>query len=332
MYDPVVWALNFRVESPGKTEELPLNVYVWHLAGPAPTLGGAVEVIDVGEASTTVLRVAPTHGLRGRGVWVDWTMNPKCYRAICKEVCPSALEIILDVWVPNSFHGTGTCFVRIPKDRMHVFMQQSTDAGFSVMPPKPIDGTQVVWLKERDLGDAQNQAQTCLANCSETLLWSRRSALFSKFYEGRTSYGLRVKTEDVAMVKESLGLEGRKLYVLKGGSRSWNKCDAAGLISKLHWEAEVTNSLGRHMWMVRALQDPPKSRLIVQSGYERLTVEIEPFKSRNAVKPQAPEVCIPGQKTWSNALKAPAQTFQHQKQKWADVEDSDSHMEDEDEE
>eukprot|EP00971_Amphidinium_carterae_P144536 2864162-Amphidinium_carterae.1 len=86
-------------------------------------------------------------------------MTPKTFRTICKELCPLALGEVIDIWVPNTFQGTGTCLVRVAKDSMHKFMQLCTDTGFSVMQMKAIEGTQVVWLKEKALGDAQNQAQ-----------------------------------------------------------------------------------------------------------------------------------------------------------------------------
>eukprot|EP00971_Amphidinium_carterae_P307554 6111823-Amphidinium_carterae.3 len=209
IYDPVVWALNFRVESPTKTEEIPLNVYVWHIAGPPPTLGGAVEVIDI-----------------------DWSTTPRSLRTLCKGLCPQALDDLLDIRVPNS-----NCYVRLEKDRMHVFMQLCTDVGFSIMPTKPTEGTQDVWLKERDLADARTQAEACLANCQENTGWSRRSAAVSSLCEvPRWAHVLWIETKrrrclrsqsDPWALKSKVLCHERRFQKLEQSRRSWIACKSA---------------------------------------------------------------------------------------------------------
>eukprot|EP00971_Amphidinium_carterae_P190224 3775729-Amphidinium_carterae.1 len=190
--DPELTDLTIVIEKGSMRVEQEAHLYVYHLAGPSPTLRAQCAVIQLGQMNTLVLRVSLTKLLTGRGAWINWAGTHKDVLATLKKITPETAAMVTDAWQPKTMANTGACMMRVQRTALHRFLQQATAEGFSASMMREDDETQVIWLKDRNLPDAIAASMELLQGIEETRTWHKASALFVHQKDGKLSFGLRV--------------------------------------------------------------------------------------------------------------------------------------------
>eukprot|EP00971_Amphidinium_carterae_P345503 6486502-Amphidinium_carterae.1 len=318
--------MTIQTDTDGVLKELETQAAVYHLAGPSPQHTSSVPVVTLTEVVTEVVRVSPSKAAWQQGRWIYKDPSPKQLRTMLKDISEDLNAAVLDAWKPQTSQDSQSVLVRVHRKHVHSFLSVATKAGFACVPSRSFtEGSKVVWLREKTLGDAVNKAEQIVQDMAETDKWKRKSAILIKDAEGKTSFGVRVPEEHYARTKQQDGQDARPLWVVRGASASWTSEDLQDVLDQLRWPAQIIRPMGPRAYLLRCDLNPPRRRQPAQSGYEKLILEFTEYLPRNS--PQKPKRAeqdtIPGQRSWANVVKAPVTTVRKLKTNWAEQSEQD---------
>eukprot|EP00971_Amphidinium_carterae_P023288 459388-Amphidinium_carterae.1 len=109
-----------------------------------------------------------------------------------KDISEELVAAVLDAWKPQTAQESKSVLVRVHRKHVHSFLSVATKAGFACVPSRSFtEGSKVIWLREKTLGDAVTRAEQIVQDIAETDKWKRKSAIIIKEAEGKTSFGVR---------------------------------------------------------------------------------------------------------------------------------------------
>ena len=216
---------------------------------------------------------------------------------------------ILDAWGWRVTQGDEAMgLVRINEDKLETLLKFSGQQGlWTETPISHRHAFAPIWIGNPKETTTLQQAMDKLAQVKNPQGLIRKVAP-----DGKTSFAIRVRLQEVSETKESLKMDTKNRYLLQGLPPAANRSQAQEVVKQLEWTAEIQEERrwvrGRPTWTIVAQQAPPCSEAQITLGYERCWLTIRPAR-----KPVTPSERIPqedsasGPVTWNQAVRGYSQ-------------------------